>query len=107
MSIIYSTWIVTNIPNLSSRAFATGSLIALGNAAGLISSNIFFADEAPIYRSALIGNMTCSVVCLALCLAYTIWMRFENRSRDKLYGKVGSASAPVESWKDKNFRFAP
>ncbi|KAK4968200.1 hypothetical protein LTR42_009483 [Elasticomyces elasticus] len=54
MSVIFSAWTVSNIPNLNARAFTTGVMLACLNSMGLVASNIFLTEEAPRYGTALI-----------------------------------------------------
>src|SRR5258706_11592955 len=105
MSVIFSAWILDNITNQNARAFTLGVLIALGNASGLISSNIFFTNEAPRYISALIGNLVCAILCMSLCIGYVIWMKYENKRRDRVYGVPNNVTAGVGDSRDPNFRF--
>ncbi|KIM99928.1 hypothetical protein OIDMADRAFT_125871 [Oidiodendron maius Zn] len=105
MSVIFSAWVMDNITNLNARALTTGCLISIGNAAGLISSNIFFQNEAPRYISALIGNAVCAGVCMIFCIGYVVWMRLENKRRDRLYGTRDDITAGIGDCRDPNFRF--
>jgi hypothetical protein len=81
---------------------------AIGNSAGLVSSNIFFDNEAPRYMTALKINCIMAGVSLATCFGYTMWMRYENKRRDKLYGKKDQyQTAGIGDARDPNFRFQP
>lgn len=47
-------------------------------------------------------------VSMVLCLGYTVWMRYENRRRDKVYGKLTNyITANIADVNDRNFRFQP
>jgi hypothetical protein len=110
MSPINDAWIVSNIPNLNARALTTAVLISMANSSGLISSNIFIADEAPRYITALRTNLGAAVGCTIICLTYTTWMRRENRRRDIVQGSLGPRphfTQGIMGSKDINFRFMP
>lgn len=42
-------WLLNNLGGHWKRAFATGCQLGLGNAAGLVASNIFITSQAPRY----------------------------------------------------------
>ncbi|KAI3573525.1 retrograde regulation protein 2 [Fusarium oxysporum f. sp. albedinis] len=110
MSVIFSAWTVCNIPNLNARALTIGIIIPVGNAAGLLSSNIFFENEAPRYESALICNCVGAGLCMVSSAAYSIWMRYENRRRDAISHSMEGQSFNTEgvaNHHDLRFRFQP
>ena len=83
MSVIFSAWTVANIPNLNARAFTTGVLFACLNSMGLVASNIFFAREAPRYKTALIVNMAFPCAGIVFTVGYSMYLRVLNRRSDK------------------------
>ncbi|KAK6381593.1 hypothetical protein LTS17_004652 [Exophiala oligosperma] len=83
MSVIFSAWTVANIPNLNARAFTTGVLLACLNSMGLVASNIFFAREAPRYKTALIVNMAFPCAGIVFTVTYSLYLRFLNRKLEK------------------------
>lgn len=98
---------MTNITNLNARALTSGVVIACGNAAGLIASNIFLTREAPRYDTALNINAAMSAAALVICFSYSTWMRYENRRRDRIYGKDEYVTTGVNNTKHPRFRFQP
>ncbi|XXH05562.1 hypothetical protein Hte_011994 [Hypoxylon texense] len=102
---IGSAWTVSNIPNLNARAFTSGVYIAAGNCAGLLSSNIYLTREAPRYITSLRVNVAMCVVGALINVGYSLWMRWENRRRDRVYGPVGVSVEGIESTRDPRFRF--
>lgn len=111
MSPINNAWIVSNIPNLNARAFTSALLISIANTAGLISSNIMIASEAPRYITSCRVNLGAAVLCLVTSAVYSMWMRWENRRRDRLQGRArGYAMVPtggIHDTTDMRFRFSP
>ncbi|KAH8893169.1 MFS general substrate transporter [Thozetella sp. PMI_491] len=108
---IGSAWLISNIPNLNARVLTTGLYISFGNCAGLLSSNIYIASEAPRYITDLRVNLTMCVLAIAICSVYSTWMRWENRKRDRAQGITAghdiNATEGVTSARDPNFRFQP
>lgn len=102
MSVIFSAWTVANIPNLNARAFTTGTLLACLNSMGLVTSNIFFAREAPRYKTALIVNMSFPCVGILFTVGYSLYLRFLNRQLDKEEGALTTAGVSSER---QHFRF--
>jgi hypothetical protein len=105
-----STWTVTNIPNLNARAMMAGLYTSIGNCGGLVSSNVYKTEEAPRYISSLRTNITMASVVIATNLSYSMWMRWENKRRDKLASgdRTGYYSTEgVANTKDPRFRFQP
>lgn len=90
MSVIFSAWTVSNIPNLNARAFTTGVMLACLNSMGLVASNIFFAREAPRYQTALIVNMAFPCVAIVITVLYSRYLRYLNRTMDKQERFAGS-----------------
>lgn len=74
-------------------------MVAIANSSGLISTNIFRAQDEPKYipalaTSAAIGGLTC-----VGALAWGIYMRVVNRQRNKAQGlpkNYGSKDVPTE-----------
>ncbi|ETN38618.1 uncharacterized protein HMPREF1541_06655 [Cyphellophora europaea CBS 101466] len=109
MSPINNAWIVSNIPNLNARAFTTAVLISIANTAGLIASNIVLPSEAPRYVTSCWVDLGAAVLGLLTCGAYSMWMRWENRRRDRLQGTSNQQpiTRGVSGTKDLRFRFCP
>ncbi|KAK5725229.1 hypothetical protein LTR17_013098 [Elasticomyces elasticus] len=83
MSVIFSAWTVSNIPNLNARAFTTGVMLACLNSMGLVASNIFLTEEAPRYGTALIVNMAFPCVAIVVTAMYSLYLRRLNHGLDK------------------------
>lgn len=109
---IGAAWTLDNIPNLNARALTSGIFVAVGNCGGILSSNMYFAREAPRYMTCLLVNIAFSAVLAVASVAYTLWMRWENRRRDAMYGPSDTDTATtvsteaINSSRDPRFRFA-
>ncbi|CAK7204194.1 hypothetical protein SEUCBS139899_006948 [Sporothrix eucalyptigena] len=117
VSPLFSSWCVSNLPNMNSRAFTIGFLIPVGNLSGFLVSNIFINSEAPRYMTALCVNLGFAILAIILCFSYGMWMRWENRRRDRLHGRITAldnhghgqeyVTDGVLTSKDPRFRFMP
>ncbi|KAH8657855.1 major facilitator superfamily domain-containing protein [Xylariales sp. PMI_506] len=102
---IGAAWLMENIPNLNSRALTSGLYISAANCAGLLSSNIYLAKEAPRYITSLRVNITMCCIGMVGVSAYTMWMRWENRRRNLHHGKNEGLASDIKSTRDPRFRF--
>ncbi len=99
---------MVNIPNLNARAMMSGLYTSIGNCGGILSSNIYRSNEAPRYVTSLTTNVSMCAVVISGNLAYSLWMRWENRRRDRRQGGgvMGDYSTEgVTSTRDPRFRF--
>ncbi|KAJ4484736.1 MFS general substrate transporter [Lentinula edodes] len=109
-SVLVATWYNNNTPQESKRAVVTAVMVALANASGLISTNVFRAQDEPKYVPALATSAAFGGLCLILVAGTGIWMRWENKRRDKVQGVVLSAGdIPTETLSEgplsPSFRF--
>ncbi|GAW03594.1 high-affinity nicotinic acid transporter [Lentinula edodes] len=109
-SVLVATWYNNNTPQESKRAVVTAVMVALANASGLISTNVFRAQDEPKYVPALATSAAFGGLCLILVASTGIWMRWENKRRDKVQGVVLSAGdIPTETLSEgplnPSFRF--
>ncbi|SJL05645.1 related to permease of the major facilitator superfamily [Armillaria ostoyae] len=103
-SVLVATWYNNNTPQESRRAVVTAVMVAIANASGLISTNVFRAQDEPKY----IPGTSCSPAhfklpvqlttsrfdnaaafggfCFILVAGTGTWMRLENRRRNKVQG---------------------
>ncbi|KAF2792887.1 MFS general substrate transporter [Melanomma pulvis-pyrius CBS 109.77] len=85
-SCLVHSWHNNNNLNENSRAATTGLLVGLGNLGGILSAATFRTEYAPKYVPTLAATAACNVVCIATTLCLGIWMKMENRSRDRQQG---------------------
>lgn len=68
------------------------------------------SSEAPRYVTSCRVNLGAAALCLVTSLAYSFWMRWENRRRDRVQGRAGTelgTTGGVHDTKDLRFRFCP
>ncbi|KAK7058993.1 hypothetical protein VNI00_001617 [Paramarasmius palmivorus] len=100
-SVLVATWYNNNTPKENGRAVVTAVMVALANASGLISTNVFRAQDEPKYVPALATSAAFGGLCLILVASVGFWMRWENRRRDSIQGvKMKSSDVPTEALGD-------
>ncbi|KAF8922586.1 MFS general substrate transporter [Mucidula mucida] len=92
-SVLVATWYNNNTPSESRRAVVTAVMVALANSSGLISTNVFRAQDEPKYIPALATSAAFGGLCLVIVAGTGIWMRIENRRRNKAQGLEENYSA--------------
>ncbi|KAF9453849.1 MFS general substrate transporter [Macrolepiota fuliginosa MF-IS2] len=85
-SVLVATWYANNTPQESRRAAVAGIMVAIANSAGLISTNVFRAQDEPRYLPALITSAVSGAICFILVAGLGAWMRLENRRRNRAQG---------------------
>ncbi len=80
--------LTTNIAGHTKRSTANGVWFIFYAAGNIAGANIFFAREAPRYYSALTGLIVCYVGIFVVALGLRQYMWWENRKRDRVFGKV-------------------
>ncbi|KAI3621962.1 transporter of nicotinic acid [Moniliophthora roreri] len=100
-SVLVATWYNNNTPKENGRAVVTAVMVALANASGLISTNVFRAQDEPKYVPALATSAAFGGLCLFLVGSVGFWMRWENRRRDAIQGvRMKASDVPTEELGD-------
>ncbi|KAF9270103.1 MFS general substrate transporter [Marasmius fiardii PR-910] len=100
-SVLVATWYNNNTPKENGRAVVTAVMVAIANASGLISTNVFRQQDEPKYVPALATSAAFGGVCLIMVASVGVWMRWENRRRDIVQGiKMTAADVPTEALGD-------
>ncbi|KAK7224325.1 hypothetical protein V2G26_012328 [Clonostachys chloroleuca] len=85
-SCLVHSWHNNNNPSENSRAATTGLLVGLGNIGGILSAGTFRTTYAPQYAPTLIATAACNGTCIFFTLGLGLWMRRENRRRNREQG---------------------
>ncbi|KAJ7125610.1 MFS general substrate transporter [Mycena crocata] len=97
-SVLVATWYSNNTNQESRRAVVAAVMVAFANSAGLISTNVFRAQDEPKYIPALATSAAFGGLCLVLVAGTGFWMRYENAKRDRAQGvKLTAADVRVET----------
>jgi len=75
-------WLANNMSGHYKRSFGAALQIGVGNVGGIIGSNIFLANEAPLYKTGYSTGMSLLILGLILCTVFYFGMMRENRIRD-------------------------
>ncbi|KAM0435990.1 hypothetical protein ACHAPT_002882 [Fusarium lateritium] len=93
-SIVFHSWHQNNVLSEDRRAFNIAFITFFGNAAGLVSSNVFTPDSAPKYIPALVTNYSFLAAAIIVTVLMRLWMQRQNALRNKAQG-VNWTSADV------------
>ncbi|KAK9369479.1 major facilitator superfamily domain-containing protein [Lipomyces kononenkoae] len=99
-SVLLSTWYNNNTPAESRRAALTAVGVPMANVMGLVSSNIFLDQDAPVYLPALATTAAFGGVGLVLTVCLGLWMIADNKRRNRKDGvnlKVQDVSTEILS----------
>jgi hypothetical protein len=76
------SWVMNNASGHYKRAFTSGTMIGLGNAGGLVSSNVFFQEEAPYYPTGYGTSLALLVLTGVAAVVFYFGLKRENAKRD-------------------------
>jgi hypothetical protein len=65
------------------RSIAAALQIGLGNAGGIVASNIFITKQAPYYKTGYRTSLGMLLMCGVMCTVFFFGLKAENRKRDK------------------------
>ncbi|KAK2752210.1 hypothetical protein FQN55_008100 [Onygenales sp. PD_40] len=85
-SALVHAWHNNNNMDENSRAANTGFFVGIGNLAGVISAATFRTEFAPKYIPTLVATCCCNAAAILSIGFLGIWMRMENRKRDREQG---------------------
>lgn len=77
--ILIPVWVASNTTSTTGRAFRLGLNFMGQNLAGIISSSVFRAQDAPVYKPALITIACCQAAFMIICLALREHFRRLNK----------------------------
>ncbi|KAI1377815.1 MFS general substrate transporter [Hypoxylon crocopeplum] len=80
--ILVPVWVASNTTTTTGRAFRLGLNFMAQNLAGIISSAVFRAQDAPVYKPALITVACCQAVFMVVCLGLREHFRRLNKKLD-------------------------
>ncbi|KAL1979466.1 hypothetical protein VTN96DRAFT_5725 [Rasamsonia emersonii] len=85
-SCLYHSWHNNNNISENSRAVTTGILVGLANLGGILGSATFRVEYAPNYIPTLAATAACAATSIMLVLGLGLWMKHDNRRRDREQG---------------------
>ncbi|KAF8853263.1 major facilitator superfamily protein [Acephala macrosclerotiorum] len=76
-------WLSNNVAGHYKRAIATAMQIGLGNAGGIVASNIFIPDQSPRYKTGYGTSLGMLLMCGVMCTVFFFGLRAENKVRER------------------------
>ena len=99
--ILVPAWVASNTHTTTDRAMTMGFLFGFQNLAGIISSAVFRAQDAPVYKPALITVAVTQGIFIVVALAQR---QYYARLNKKLDAREITRVVGIEN--NPNFRFA-
>jgi len=65
------------------RSIAAAMQIGLGNAGGIVASNVFIPKESPRYTTGYGVSLAMLLMCGVMCTIFYLGLKAENRKRDR------------------------
>ncbi|KAJ8117585.1 hypothetical protein OPT61_g1248 [Boeremia exigua] len=101
-----------NVVSDTSRNSAIATAIMFSNMGGLVSTWSYLPHDAPHFRIGSGLNLATATGMLIIAVALLLWMRWDNRSRDKRSSEeelAGASEQEVQDldWKHPDFRWHP
>ncbi len=101
-----------NVVSDSARAAAIGTTVMLGNIGGLVSTWSFLAWNAPNYPIGNGLNLATSGLTLVISIILLLWMRQDNKGREKRDVDAELTGMDLKSiqdldWRHPSFRWRP
>ncbi|EJD41283.1 putative high-affinity nicotinic acid transporter [Auricularia subglabra TFB-10046 SS5] len=85
-SVMCASWASNNTLDENKRAVLVAIVVGFGNAAGLVASNVFRAQDEPKYILALVVSAIFGGVAIALTAIFGAYMRWDNARRNREQG---------------------
>ena len=102
-------WLSNNMGGHYKRSVSSAMQIGLGNAGGIVASNIFITGQAPTYPVGYGVSLGMLWLCGIACTVFLLGLRLENRKRDRgeRDGRFALGKEELENLGDDhpNFRF--
>ncbi|KAH6618826.1 major facilitator superfamily domain-containing protein [Boeremia exigua] len=101
-----------NVVSDTSRNSAIATAIMFSNMGGLVSTWSYLPHDAPHFRIGMGLNLATAAGMLVLGVVLLLWMRRDNRSREKCNSEEELAGVPEDQiqdmdWKHPDFRWHP
>ncbi|QSS49912.1 transmembrane transporter [Histoplasma capsulatum var. duboisii H88] len=75
-------WLSNNLAGHYKRAFGSAFQISFGNIGGIVASNLFLPNGAPLFRAGYGSALALTVVCALLSTVFMLALDRENKMRD-------------------------
>ncbi|PGH35519.1 hypothetical protein GX50_01621 [[Emmonsia] crescens] len=75
-------WLSNNLAGHYKRAFGSAFQISFGNIGGIVASNLFILNAAPLFRAGYASALALIALCALLCTGFMLGLERENKKRD-------------------------
>lgn len=76
------TWLNNNILGKKRRGISIGIMLAFGNCGSILGSNVYLADEAPLYPTGYSVSLAMIILTQLAAICYFFYARYENRQKE-------------------------
>ncbi|CAI5759036.1 unnamed protein product [Candida verbasci] len=92
---IIMCWVLSNanISGSTKKTIANGFWFCCYAGGNIIGPNLYKADEAPKYRTGMLGCIASYAVMMFLIICMRVLLQWRNKQKDKLYGEVDDEKA--------------
>jgi len=80
---IVLAWVQNCMSGHYKRSIAAAMTVGFGNLGGIVASNVFFTEEAPLYKTGYGVGLGFLWICGAACVVLFVGVLWENRKRDR------------------------
>ncbi|TIA56245.1 MFS general substrate transporter [Aureobasidium pullulans] len=80
---IVLAWVQNCMSGHYKRSISAAMTVGFGNLGGIVASNVFFTEEAPLYKTGYGVGLGFLWICGAGCVALFLGVMWENRKRDR------------------------
>ncbi len=77
------TWLNNNIVGQKRRGISTAIMLAFGNCGSILGSNVYLADEAPLYRSGYSVSLSMVILTMVAATCNVVYLRHENKQKEE------------------------
>ncbi|KAH2438240.1 hypothetical protein KXW35_006393 [Aspergillus fumigatus] len=88
--------VASNIGGFSKRATVSAIYFVMYCTGNIVGPQLFYESEAPKYQSGFQAVIVCFVVVVVVALALGVYLRCENRRRERVVGPVEHDGKPTE-----------
>ncbi|KAM3075811.1 hypothetical protein ACMFMG_007938 [Clarireedia jacksonii] len=75
-------WVANNTSGHYKRSIASAIQIGLGSCGGIVASNIFITNQAPLYPVGYGTSLAMLLLCGCMCITFFLGLKRENKLRD-------------------------
>lgn len=102
--IMVMSMVASNFAGMSRKTSVAAGMFLAYSAGNLVAPQLFIDSEAPRYQTGFRGMIASFIVLIVLALSLMGYLVWQNRQRDKKYGKVDPNEPQEDNFLDKTDR---